>query len=294
MAGFKRTVTVSYGFVSATCALTSTKVKTDTEQVQLCTGQDPAQPAHKDHAPTKPTWDPYCPVCQASVARASLVKGTEVAKGSYVVMTTDEVAALKSDDEQYKGKLALTAHDAAEVTGKVMPSGTTYYLAPDPKDQFFGLLRQMIADNDDLAFLGLYTVTSRSALYRVRPFGDVLVAEQMLRPEETLTAPTFTAPPIPEQMLTMAQQVARGFVTPFDPAAYADTYRQRLAEAVATRTAAPGASIATAVAAQPAGPDPMAAMMAQMQAMLGQAPSQPKAVKPVKTTTARKARAKTE
>lgn len=263
MGGFKRTVTVSYGFVQSVVDLSSSKAKTEDDLVQVCTAGG--------HAPTKPKWDPFCPACNSTVGRGTLAKASEVAKDQFVVMTQDEVAALKSDDEQYKGKLALTAHDAAEVEGKVMPNGTTYFLAPNPKDQFFGLLRQMIVDNPDLAFMGLYTVTSRASLYRVRPFGDVLVAEQMLRPEETLQAPAYTPTPIPQQMLDMAQQVARGFVAPFDPAAYADTYKTRLAEALGVRQSEPGADLPTATPV--AGADPMAAMAALMAAAISAPPA---------------------
>ena len=260
MGGFKRTVTVSYGFVQAVCDLTTSKApNSDSDLVQVCTAGG--------HAPTKPKWDPLCPVCNTTVGRSTLAKAREISKDNFVVLTQDEVAALKADDEQYKGKLVLTAHEAVEVEGKTIPSGTSYYLAPNPKDQFYGLLRQMILDNPDLAFMGRYTVTSRASTYRVLPFGDVLVAQQMLAPEEYVPAPAYTPTPIPAQMLEMAQQVARGFVTPFDPAAYADQYKQRLDEAIEARQSTPGAALPTAVAGAPA-VDPMEAMMAQMTAML--------------------------
>lgn len=264
MAGFKRTITVSYGFVQSVCDLTSSKAKADDSLVQVCTGNPLS-----GHSPIKPKWDPFCPSCNSTVGRGALAKASEVAKGQFVVMTADEVAGLKSDDGNYKGKLALQAHDALEVEGKTMPSGTSYFLAPNPKDQFFGLLRQMILDNPDLSFLGRYTVTSRATTYRVRPYGDVLLAEQMLDPEEMVQAPAYTPTPIPQNMLDMAQQVARGFVAPYDPLDYADQYRKRLAEAIDTRTAEPGADISASAPASGAAQDPMAAMAAMMAAAIG-------------------------
>lgn len=264
MAGFKRTLTVSYGIVQAVCDLTSTKVpeSKDTGLAQVCVGA-----AHsKAHAPVKPVWDPYCPSCAKTVGRTSLSKATEPVKGQFVVISQEEVADLKGDDANYKGVLALTAHEAAQFEASTMPDGTTYYLAPNPKDAFYGLLRQMIQENPDLAFVGKYTVQSRAATYQVRPYGDLLVAVKMLAPEEMVQAPTVTPREISQAMLDMAPTVARGFITPYDPASYADTYKARLAETMAQRVSEPGAALATGV---PSGPavDPMAAMQAQMEAL---------------------------
>lgn len=270
MAGFKRTITLTYGFVQAIADLSSSKAPEDkeTKLTQVCVAGG--------HDPVKPKWDPFCPSCidpqtgyaGTTVSKSTLAKASEPVKGQYVVMSADEVADLKSDDEQYKGKLSLTAHNWDDVEGQMMPEGTTYHLVPNPKDQFFWLLRQMILDCPDLAFMGRYTVVSRAATYRVRPFGDILVAEKMLEPNEMVAAPSVTPGVIPEQMLEMAREVARKFVTPFDPTAYADTYKIRLAEALGAREAAPGGALPTAVAG-PTVADPMAAMMAQMAAMVG-------------------------
>lgn len=266
MAGFKRTVTLTYGFVQALTDLTSSKAPEDkdTKLTQVCTAGG--------HAPTKPKWDPFCPACNTTVPKGTLAKASEPTKGTFVVMTADEVDDLKGDDEQYKGKLALTSHLWSEVEGSTIPTGTVYYLTPNPKDQFYEVLRQMILDTPDLAYMGRYTVTSRAATYRVRPYGDILVAEQMLEPEMLVAPPSYTPTPIPEAMLEMAREVATKFVTPYDPAAYANTYKVRLAEALGAREASPGAALPATTAATTVA-DPMAAMLAQMAAMVSAPPA---------------------
>lgn len=257
--GFSRNLKIVMGMVQVDAKLTASKVAdAESDLTQVCTN---------GHEPKKPLWDPQCPSC-GTVARDSLDKAREVSKGQYVVFTRDEVTALKSDDEKFKGILTLSAHDAVEVEGQVMPTGTVYYLEPGKGDRMYPLLKLMVEENPDVTYLGLYTVTSKASLYRVRPYGDVLVAEQLLFPEEIQAAPEIVLTEIPEAMVETVREVARKFITPFNASTYANSYRERLATAVSEREAAP-IGTTTVVTSSPTRVDPMADMLAQMQAMLG-------------------------
>lgn len=249
--GFSRNIKVQYEMIAADVQLTSTKLTVEDDLCLLCTGS-----AEAPHPAVKPVWDPFCPSCDKTVSRYSLVKGKETATG-FVPFTAAEVEALKAEDLQYKGILSLTAHPVSEVDGKTMPSGTSYYLAPRKGDRFYGVIREMIASHPEQTVLGLYTVNSRSAFYRVKLWGDALVAEQLLRPEELLPAPEVHPFEQPEQMLEMAREMAAAVVRPFDPASYRNTYAERLHTAMVEREA-------TSEVAPATGTDDLMAQMASL------------------------------
>jgi non-homologous end joining protein Ku len=275
---WSRNIKIVYGMVQADVKLTPTKATSTESLTQLCTGEG-------KHDPIVPCWDPVCQTC-GPVKRNTLAKGNEVAKGQYVVFSQDEVAQLKGDSDQYKGILTLSAHNAVEVEGQVMPSGTSYYIEPGKGDSMFPLLKLQIDENPDLAFMGLYTVTSAVGRYRVRSYDGILIAEQILAPEEIATTPVVTLTDVPEAMVDTVREVARKFVTPFDASTYANNYAKNLAAATAAREAqaagglTPG-PLADTIVTMAKAADPMAAMLAMMAATVAddKAPSAPVAPK---------------
>ncbi len=254
---YRKDLTVSIGFLTARCDVETTKDNSvnDTGLTQLCAN---------GHDPAKPCWDPVCAVCDAAVKREDLVKGREVGDNSFVLVTDEELNALKELEASFKGKIALTPHDAVEVESKTMPSGTTYYLTRNAKDEHYGLVRHAVETNPQFAFIGIYTVASRSALYRAKVYDGCLVLEQLLRPEELKPVPVVDAP-VNEALVGTLDQVLEAFVTEFDPATYRSTYAEQVNAIVEAREST-GAAALPAAPSAPANADD--ALLAQMEAFL--------------------------
>lgn len=292
MSGWKRTLTVSINMTQVICDLLSVQKAGDNDLVQLCTGAN-GLPAH---APEKPCWDPTCAHC-GIVKRDALVKGSEITEGQYVVMTPDEIEALKADEARYKGQMMLTPHPFDEVAGHTERKGTTYALVPSTKkgvaDQsaFYAVLLETIAKTPDIAYLTRYTVSTRAALYRLRVDKGLILADQMVPTDEYAELPVLDLPPVPEAMVTMIEDYARMAVTPFDPKSYENEYSAKLTNVIASREAVEAGRAdpsAPDVAALTKQVDPFAAMQTQMAAALASKPA------PAKKATARKPRKKAE
>jgi len=284
MAGFKRTLIVSIGMTQVTCDLLSVKKAGDNDLMQVCTGNG-------THPPAKPCWDPVCETC-GTVSRDTLAKAREIVEGQYVVFGQSEIDALKEDEARYKGQMALTAHPLAEVTGKTERNGTTYVLVPSTKkgvpDQsaFYAVLRALLVETPDVAYMARYTVTSRAAIYKLRLHGNVILADQMVPTDEYAELPEFTLPDVPEPMLAMVRDYAAAYVTPFDPSAYENEYAARLTAAIATREAVEAGQVAVEALAR-VNVDPFAAMQEMMASAIA---AQPKPA-PAKAAPAKKAAA---
>jgi DNA end-binding protein Ku len=179
----------------------------------------------KDEAPVK-----YERVCQTEgkpVAWEDLVKGYEYAKGQFVVLTKDDfkTAAL----EKTKTIDILDFVDPEEIDERYFE--TPYYLQPGKgSERAYALLRDAIRESGKI---GIAKIILRDAqhLAAVEAIGDALVLTMMRFADELADLKDYNFPhkaEIRPAELKMAQQLIESLTSKWDPAKYADEYKENL------------------------------------------------------------------
>jgi len=198
-----------------------------------------------------------------------IVKGYELTKDRYVVVTPEELDAL--DPERTRTIDIEDFVDLEEIDPVYYDH--PYYLVPDKgATKAYGLLLGAMEKAGKVA-IARVVIRSKEQLVAIRPSGDVLLMETMLFHDEVV--PTDEIEDLPEgkelkasdRELKMAQQLIDSLSSEFDPSRYHDEYREKVIELIERK--ASGEEIAVQPEApQPARvPDLMAALEASLAAV---------------------------
>jgi non-homologous end joining protein Ku len=260
MAEFARKgLSLAFGLISTQVRLTGAVEKDTTPRLNtLCVGDE----KNTAHAPRAIKTGYVCEDCGPLTDKTVLKKGRPAGDG-YVIVDAEEVT--KARDEtgaEYKKSIKFTAHKASEVIDGTAPNGTLYYLAPEAGGDAYTLLRDLIANHPEVAFVALYTVSSRVGMYVARVHDGTIVLEGRYRESELKAAPEFDESPVNEQLYGMAEQFLDGMVTEFDADSYADSYTARIKEMLDATT--PVAAATSEADSGGAGVDLMAALQAEL------------------------------
>src|SRR5947209_13631009 len=197
------------------------------------------------------------------VAYREVRKGYEVAPGEYVSMSREEVAELAPERSRVIDVQQFV--DVSAVDPIYFES--RYYVVPDRESASpFRILRQALAAADRMA-IAWFTLRSRRYLSVIRPYGNVMLLTTMVHADEIAAAdfyiPDADSTP-PDKELKMARLLIDTLSGPFEPERYPDEHRQRLLDAIATKT--------PSIAESPTAPSPtrivdlMAALEASVKA----------------------------
>jgi len=236
------------------------------------------------------------PTTGDEVAYEDIVKGYELSKERYVVITPDELEAL--DPEKSR---TIDIEDFVDL-GDIDPVyyDHPYYLVPDKgAAKAYGLLLNAMRESDKVA-VARVVLRSKEQLVAIRPApGDVLMMETMIFADEVVPPDQIEDLPDAKELkasdreLKMAQQLIDSLSSDFEPEKYRDEYREKVLELIERKAAG------EEIAVQPEAPQPkkvpdlMAALEASLAAVkgdsVGNGPSEPKQKKPA---TRKKAAAK--
>lgn len=181
----------------------------------------------------------YRRVCELDgeeVPYSEIAKGYEVSGGDLVVLTDEDME-----------KLPLASTKAVEVLQFVpaeqfdpVQTGRSYYLKPDGHGaKPYVLLRDALARTDRVAIVKV-ALRSRESLAALRAYGDVLLMQLMLWPEE-IRDPAAFAPDddvtVREQEVEMAESYIETLTADFDSSLYTDEYKAALQSVVDAKVA---------------------------------------------------------
>jgi len=161
-----------------------------------------------------------------------VVKGYEVRKGEYVIVTPEDLAAL--DPERSR---VIELEDFVDLD-EVDPIyfSKTYYLLPASAEAAkpFALLHAAMREANRVG-IARFVMRDKQYLAAVRPRDDVLVVETMHFPDEVRDPFELDeAEPLEGGVTTsarerkMAGQLIESLSTDWDPSRYRDTYRERV------------------------------------------------------------------
>ncbi|NUT57016.1 MAG: Ku protein [Thermoleophilia bacterium] len=200
------------------------------------------------------------------VSYDQIVKGYELTKDRYVVITPDELDAL--DPEKTRTVDIEDFVDLDEIDPVYYDH--PYYLIPDKgATKAYGLLLGAMKQANKVA-IARVVLRSKEQLVAIRPSGDVLMMETMLFHDEVVPSDDIEDLPdgkdlkATDRELKMAQQLIDSLSSEFDPTSYRDEYREKVLELIEMK--ASGQEIAV----QPEAPEPAKVpdLMAALEASL--------------------------
>ena len=195
-----------------------------------------------------------------------IVKGFELTKDRYVVITPDELDAL--DPERTRTVDIEDFVDLADIDPIYYDH--PYYLVPDKgAAKAYGLLLNAMEASGKVA-IARVVLRSKEQLVAIRPAGELLMMETMIFHDEVVPHDDLDDLPDAKDLkasdreLKMAQQLIDSLSSEFDPTSYRDEYREKVLELIEMK--ASGQEIAV----QPEAPEPAKVpdLMAALEASL--------------------------
>lgn len=170
------------------------------------------------------------------VSRSDLVKGYEVDKGRYVLITEDEIRSVRLESTKTINIERFVP--VADIDRLYWDN--PYFLAPDGKlaDEAFGVIREAMRSEGQVA-LGRVVISTRERLLALEPRGKGIIAHTLrtaaeVRDAQEVFAPISDAPPDPA-MIAIAKQIIKQMEGPFDPTQFVDRYEEALKALIAQK-----------------------------------------------------------
>ena len=163
-----------------------------------------------------------------------IVKGYEVGKGKFVVVTPEELeAAAPEQTKTIDIEDFIDLHDIDPIYFE-----KTYYLAPDKGSgaaKAYALLRKAMEDSGKVA-IARFVMRTKQYLATVRPSGKALLLETMYFPDEIRSADTVGDLPSDKDLapreLDVAARLISSLSTTWKPEKYKDTYREQVLDII--------------------------------------------------------------
>ena len=203
----------------------------------------------------------------AVVERTETVKGYEVGKGQFVVVTDEELESVAVERRRTIDIVSFIDLDEVDP----VYYDRTYYVAPqEAANKPYTLLLQALKETGKAA-VGKLVLSSKEHLVLLRPSGDALAIELLFYPEdvrpkdeiEELVHDTKVA----DAELEMAKQLVESLSRPFEPGEFENEHKRDLMALIEKKLA--GEEIT--MAPEPERREPVPDLMAALQASLEQA-----------------------
>lgn len=165
-----------------------------------------------------------------------IVKGFEVAKGQYVVLTPEdfEKAALKKD----RVIDIMDFVDADAIDDRYFDK--PYYLLPGKGgDRAYALLREAIRESGRVG-IAKFVLRTKQRLAAIEAIGDALVLSTMRFRDELAKLEEYDFPAaksVGKREMQMAQRLIEQFAADWDPEKYTDDYRTNIMKVVEAKRA---------------------------------------------------------
>ncbi len=163
------------------------------------------------------------------IERSDIVKGYEVEKGEYIVVTQDEIDSVRLESTRTIDIERFVA--AADIDRLYWDS--PYFLVPDGKlaAEAYGVIREAMTKAGQVA-LGRVVMHQRERLLAIEPREDGMVAWTLRNRREVRDAATYfdsiPAKKADPAMIQIARKIIEQQEGPFDPEQFNDRYEDAL------------------------------------------------------------------
>ncbi|MDQ6919165.1 MAG: Ku protein [Candidatus Dormibacteraeota bacterium] len=200
------------------------------------------------------------------VRAEEVVKGFEVAPGSFVTVTPEEIEELRPE----RTKTIDIEEFVAGAEVDPIHFDTAYHVVPQREyERPFALLVEALAASEKLAICWI-VLRKRRHLAALRPREGVLLLSTMYFADEVIPVTEIAPRPAEqpsERELKMAALLVESMSSPFEPLRYEDGYRKRLLELIASRS---GEAVSAPEPAEPVVTSGVEELMAALEASLKQ------------------------
>jgi DNA end-binding protein Ku len=169
----------------------------------------------------------YCPECGKEVDWEDIVKGYEIEKGKFVMLTDEDFE--KADVERTH---AIDIIDFVQLD-EISPAyfDHPYYLIPQSKGaKTYHLLVRALKDEGKVG-IAKVVIKTREYLAAIIPQGDGLLLETLFFGYEVNPIEEYNIPPVAEisqRELRLAKQIVGELTDKFEISKYTDDYREKL------------------------------------------------------------------
>jgi len=170
------------------------------------------------------------------IERSKLVKGYEVSKGEYILLTDEEIKSVKLEST----KTIDIERFVPEADIDRLYWDNPYFLAPDGKmaQEAFGVIRTAMERSGQIA-IGRVVMSTRERILALEPRGKGILAytirtdAEVRRPDEIFDAIDDTAPD--PAMISIAEKIIEQQQGPFDASTFVDRYEEALKKLIADK-----------------------------------------------------------
>jgi DNA end-binding protein Ku len=178
----------------------------------------------------------FCPVCERVVERNELVKGYQVDRDAYVLVTGDELKTLEANSSEAMEIAQFVS--LSEVDPIYFEA--SYYSAPeDPGKRAYGLLLQAM-EKLNVAAIAKVTLHSREQIVLMRPYHQGIILHTLYFPAEVREISEYGKADnmtLQKPEVDLAEQFIRQLTAKFEPEQYKDEYQDRVLALVETKRA---------------------------------------------------------
>ena len=171
------------------------------------------------------------------IDRSELVKGYEVSKGEYILLTNEEIASVKLESTKTIEIERFVAGDEIDRLYWDSP----YFLAPDGKlaQEAFGVIRTAMETSGQIA-LARVVIGTRERILALEPRGRGILAytirtdAEVRKPDEIFAGISDKA--ADPNMIAIAEKIIEQQEGPFDPSQFVDRYEEALKALIEDKT----------------------------------------------------------
>ena len=170
------------------------------------------------------------------IERSELVKGYEVTKGEYILLTDEEIKSVKLESTKTIDIERFVPGDDIDRLYWDNP----YYLAPEGKmaQEAFGVIRTAMEKSGQIA-LARVVISTRERILALEPRGKGILAytirtDAEVRKPDEIFAGISDADPDPD-MISIAERIIEQQEGPFDPSLFVDRYEEALKALIAEK-----------------------------------------------------------
>jgi DNA end-binding protein Ku len=170
------------------------------------------------------------------VERSELVKGYEVEKGCYVLLSDDDIKSVRLESTK---TIDIERFVPVADIDRIYWDHP-YYLAPDGKmaQEAFGVIREAMERSGQIA-LGRIVLSTRERLLALEPRGKGILAYSLRTEDEIRNADdifgSISAAKPDAAMIAIAEKIIDQQKGPFDPSKFTDRYEKALKALIAEK-----------------------------------------------------------
>ena len=170
------------------------------------------------------------------IERSALVKGYEVSKGEFILLTDEEIKSVKLESTK---TIAIERFVPADDIDRLYWDNP-YYLAPDGKlaQEAFGVIRTALEKSGQIA-LGRIVMATRERILALEPRDKGILAytiradAEVRKPDEIFGGISDAA--ADPAMIAIAEKIIEQQQGPFDPSQFVDRYEEALKALIADK-----------------------------------------------------------